>query len=131
VTRWQIKVRSISPEKGTIMLRPKVQDPDGAWVVCRGDFVVLDGNQANAQGLECRWNSPPVYRVADPERVFDPENSSNVFLYRTNVVAEGDVTVESRLDGIESNTLVIRAKRRDCPEAYEPVTAAERALLFE
>jgi hypothetical protein len=131
VVRWQIKVRSISPERGSIFLRPKVQDPDGAWVVCRGDFLVLDGNQANAQGQECRWNNPPVYRVQDPDGVFDRMNSSNLFLLRTNIVAVGDVKVDSVLDGIQSNDLVIRAKRRDCPEAYEPLTAAERALLFE
>jgi hypothetical protein len=131
VSRWQIKVRSIAPEKGTIWLRPKEQDPDGAWVVCRGDFVVFDGNQANAQGQECRWNNSPVYHVSDPDGVFDLENSSNPFLLRTNIVAVGDVRVRSTLDGIESNELVLRAKKSGCPAAYEPITAADRAALFE
>jgi hypothetical protein len=30
------------------MFRPKTQDPDGAWVVCEGDFVVFDGEDEHA-----------------------------------------------------------------------------------
>ena len=133
VTRFDIKVRSIAPCRGSEnldcnMFRPKTQDPDGAWVVCEGDFVVFDGNQANAQGQECRWVTDPVYTVADPDGVMRRLDSSNPFLVRTDVVGRGDVTISAVLDGIQSNprTLLVRAKRNGCPApeaiapSYEP-----------
>jgi hypothetical protein len=123
VTRFDIKVRSIAPCRGSENLdcntfRPKIQDDDGAWVVCEGDFVVFDGNQKNAQGQECRWTNDPVYTIADPDGVLSRLNSSNPFLLRTDVVRRGDVRISAVLDGIESNpqTLVVRAKRNGCPE---------------
>jgi hypothetical protein len=122
VTRFDIKVRSIAPCKGSQNLdcnafRPKTQDPDGAWVVCEGDFVVFDGNQKNAAGQECRWSSNPVYTISDPSGVVQRENSSNPFLVRTEIVGRGDFTVSAVLDGVQSNpaTLVVRSKRTGCP----------------
>jgi hypothetical protein len=129
VTRFDIKVRSIAPCRGSQDLdcntfRPKTQDADGAWVVCRGDFVVFDGNQKNAGGQECKWTRDPVYTVTDPEGVVSRLNSSNPFLVRTDIVGTGDFTVSAVLDGIRSNpdTLVVRAKRNGCP-APETVQA--------
>jgi hypothetical protein len=123
VTRFDIKVRSIAPCRGSVDLdcntfRPKTQDPDGAWVVCEGDFVVFDGNQKNAQGQECRWTLDPVYAIEDPGGVLSRLNSSNPFLLRTDVVGRGDVTISAVLDGVQSNphTLLVRAKRNGCPE---------------
>lgn len=128
VSRFDIKVRSIAPCRGSEDLdcnafRPKTQDPDGAWVVCEGDFVVFDGNQANGQGQECRWISNPVYTVADPGGVVRRLDSSNPFLVRMDILARGDFTVGAVLDGIESNprTLLIRSKRNGCP-APEAIT---------
>jgi hypothetical protein len=129
VTRFDIKVRSIAPCRGSEnldcnMFRPKTQDPDGAWVVCEGDFVVFDGNQANAQGQECRWVNNPVYTVADAAGVTRRLDSSNPFLLRTDIVGRGDFSISAVLDGIESNprTLLVRAKRNGCPapEAIAP-----------
>lgn len=132
VTRFDIKVRSIAPCRGSEdldcnMFRPKTQDADGAWVVCEGDFVVFDGNQANVQGQECRWVSNPVYTVADPGGVVQRLNSSNPFLLRTDIVGRGDFSVGAVLDGIDSNpqTLLVRSKRNGCPapEAIAPGAA--------
>lgn len=129
VTRFDIKVRSIAPCKGSQNLdcntfRPKTQDPDGAWVVCQGDFVVFDGNQKNAAGQECKWVSAPVYTITDPAGIVHRENSSNPFLVRTEITGSGDFTVGAVLDGIQSNpaTLTIRSKRNGCPapEALRP-----------
>jgi hypothetical protein len=127
VVNYRIKVRSIAPcrDPGDLSCstyRPKEQDPDGAWIVCRGDFVVLDSNQANAAGQECKWINDPVYRVEDPDRVFNRLGSSNPFFLRADVANMGDVTVQATLDGIQSNVLVIRAKRGGCaaPEELAP-----------
>jgi hypothetical protein len=115
-------VRSIAPCRGSENLdcnafRPKTQDPDGAWVVCEGDFVVFDGNQANAQGQECRWVDNPVYTIADPGGAVRRLDSSNPFLVRTDIVGRGDFSISAVLDGIESNprTVLVRAKRNGCP----------------
>jgi hypothetical protein len=122
VTRFDIKVRSIAPCRGSQDLdcntfRPKTQDADGAWVVCQGDFVVFDGNQKNASGQECKWSRDPVYTVSDPRGIVSRLNSSNPFLVRTDIVGTGDFTVSAVLDGVTSNpdTLLIRAKRTGCP----------------
>jgi len=130
VTRFDIKVRSIAPCRGSEDLdcntfRPKTQDPDGAWVVCEGDFVVFDGNQANATGQECRWVADPVYTISDPDGVLSRLNSSNPFLVRTDVRTRGDVTITAVLDGVQSNParLLVRAKRNGCP-APETVSAS-------
>lgn len=124
VVNYRIKVRSIAPCHDTSnpdcsTYRPKVQEADGAWLVCRGDFLVLDSNQANAQGQECKWLNDPVYRVQDPAGVFKRLDSTNPFFLRTEINDEGNVTVQATLDGIESNVLVIRAKRNGCPAPEE------------
>ncbi len=133
VTRFDIKVRSIALCRGSEDLdcnafRPKTQDPDGAWVVCEGDFVVFDGNQANAQGQECKWVNNPVYTVDDADGVLSRLNSSNPFLLRTDVVGRGDVRISARLDGVESNpaTLLVRAKRNGCPPGVQMAPGAEQ-----
>lgn len=124
VVNYRIKVRSIAPCRDASDLdcstyRPKVQEPDGAWLVCRGDFLVLDSNQANAQGQECKWVVDPVYRVEDPDRVFNRLGSSNPFFLRTEINDAGDVTVQATLDGVQSNVLLIRARRSGCPAPEE------------
>ncbi|HVR70772.1 MAG TPA: hypothetical protein VMT87_07990 [Vicinamibacteria bacterium] len=133
VTRFDIKVRSIALCRGSEDLdcnafRPKTQDPDGAWVVCEGDFVVFDGNQVNAQGQECKWASNPVYTVDDPDGVLSRLNSSNPFLLRTDVVGRGDVKISAEIDGIGSNpgTLLVRAKRNGCPPGVQMAPGAEQ-----
>ena len=122
VTRFDIKVRSIAPCRGSQNLdcnafRPKTQDDDGAWVVCQGDFVVFDGNQANARGQECKWVNNPVYTVGDPSGIVSRLDSSNPFLVRTDINGSGDFTVSAVLDGVQSNpaTLLVRAKRSGGP----------------
>jgi hypothetical protein len=127
---YRIKVRSIAPCRDTndpscSTYRPKVQDADGAWIVCRGDFLVLDSNQANASGQECKWVADPVYTVQDPEGVFSRLGSSNPFFLRTDIADTGDVTVQGKLDGIESNVLVIRAMRNGCPAPEELAPGVE------
>jgi hypothetical protein len=130
VVNYRIKVRSIAPchdieNPSCSTYRPKVQEPDGAWLVCRGDFLVLDGNQANAQGQECKWINDPVYSVTDPSGVFNRLGSTNPFFLRTDITAEGDVTVYATLDGIQSNVLKIRAKRNGCPAPEELAAGQE------
>ncbi|HEY3120262.1 MAG TPA: hypothetical protein VGL15_06535 [Vicinamibacteria bacterium] len=116
-----MKVRSIqicrpNANPNTIcLLRDKIQDPDGAWVVCRGDFLVFDSDQRNATGDKCKFINLPVWTVRDPDAVLNQLGSTEPFLNRNDVMKAGEVTVSGRIDGIDSNVLRVRSKGNGCP----------------
>jgi hypothetical protein len=83
----------------------KRQDAQGRWIAKRGDFIVFDTTPLNAAGDKCRSNAPPLYRLLDSDRVFAVRNSSNPFLYRVDVVANGEAELVSSVDGIDSAPL--------------------------
>ncbi len=83
----------------------KRQDSQGRWIAKRGDFIVFDTTPLNAAGDKCRSNLPPSYRLLDPERTLVVRNSSNPFLYRVDVVANGESELVSSVDGIDSAPL--------------------------
>jgi hypothetical protein len=121
VATYTVKVRTIqicrpnaNPGKDCL-LRDKIQDPDGAWVVCRGDFVVFDSDQRNATGDKCKFINLPVWSIADPDAVLDQLGSSEPFLNRNDVKKAGELSVSARIDGINSNTLRVRSKGNGCP----------------
>jgi hypothetical protein len=106
-----IKVRSI--DMGNNRYRDPFQDREGYWVVHQGEFVVFDLTQKNASGRECKWVDNPVWDVDDPGYVFILRGSSQPFLLRTDVdKVEGFVTIQARIDGVESNVLRIKVARR-------------------
>jgi hypothetical protein len=63
--------------------------------------------------------------VRDPGRVLNRLGSTNPFFLRADVVETGDVTIQAVLDGIQSNVLVIRAKRNGCPAPEELAAGQE------
>jgi hypothetical protein len=121
VATYFVKVRSIqicrpNANPNTIcLLRDKIQDADGAWVVCRGDFVVFDSDQRNATGDKCKFINLPVWTIRDPDGVLDQLGSTEPFLNRNDVRKTGEVTVSGTIDGIASNVLRVRSKGNGCP----------------
>lgn len=83
----------------------KTQDAAGRWVLHVGDFVVFDTSQYNANGELCQYNAPPKYFLEDPQGVLRVLGSSQPFLYRTDVIAKGEISMYSTIDGINSNNL--------------------------
>jgi hypothetical protein len=88
-------------------LKDKVTDARGRWVARVGDFIVFDTTPLNAAGDKCRSSAPPAYRLLDAGRVFVVRGSSNPFLYRVDVVGQGEVELVSTVDGIDSAPLKV------------------------
>jgi len=70
-----------------------------------GDFVVFDSTQLNALGEKCQWVRDPEYTLEDPSGVLSLRGSSQPFLFRTDVVRKGEITLRSSIDGIDSAVL--------------------------
>jgi hypothetical protein len=87
------------------VLIQKRQDAQGRWIAKRGDFIVFDTTPLNAVGDKCRSDQVPAYRMLDPERAFIVRGSSNPFLFRVDVVANGEVELVSTVDRIDSAPL--------------------------
>jgi hypothetical protein len=121
VATYTVKVRSIqicrpNANPNTIcFLRDKIQEPDGAWIVCRGDFVVFDSDQRNSLGDKCKFINLPVWNVRDPDAILDLLGSSEPFLQRADVKKSGELSVTSSIDGIQANTLRVRSRGNNCP----------------
>jgi hypothetical protein len=88
-------------------LKDKATDAQGRWIAVVGDFIVFDTTPLNAAGDKCRSNTPPRYRMSDPDAAFDPRDSSNPFLFRVDAVRVGEVELVSTADGIDSAPLKI------------------------
>lgn len=107
VVRYTIKVRTI--DTGNFRYRDPFEDEQGRWIVHPGEFVVFDSTQKNAAGEICQWINNPTWIVNDPDRVFNVRGSSQPFLLRTDVMRRGTAQISARIDGIDSNILVIRS----------------------
>jgi hypothetical protein len=121
VATYMVKVRSIQTCRpnanpgANCLLRDKIQDPDGSWVICRGDFVVFDSDQRNATGDKCKFINLPVWRVSDPDDILDVLGSSEPFLLRSDVRKAGELSVTGSIDGVQANVLRVRSKGNSCP----------------
>jgi hypothetical protein len=110
VTSAFIKVRSI--DTGNNRYRDPFQDREGYWVLYKGEFVVFDLTQKNANGGECKWVNNPKWEVDDPGFTFVIRGSSQPFLLRVDVdKEEGFVDVQGTIDGVESNVLKIKVTK--------------------
>ena len=120
VASYSIEVRSIQSPQGEY--RDLVQDPaTGHWIVYQGDFVVFDSDQLNGTGQTCKWVNDPQWFIDGvdlPEQTLHPngvvfrKGSSNAFLLRVDMAAEGEFRVGGRVDGVDSNQLVMESRRR-------------------
>ncbi len=105
-----IKVRSI--DMGGNKYRDAFQDRDGYWVLHKGEFVVFDLTQKNANGGECKWVASPKWEVDDPSFAFIIKGSSQPFLLRADVdKEEGLITVQGTIDGVSSNVLKVKVTK--------------------
>lgn len=91
--------------------RDKFQDAQGRWILHPGDFVVFDSTQLNALGEKCQWVKDPEYNLEDPDHVLSVKGSSQPFLFRTDVVNEGEITLRSTIDGVDSFLLKAISER--------------------
>lgn len=85
--------------------RDKFQDSQGRWILRPGDFVVFDSTQLNANGDKCQWVRDPEYDLSDPAGMLRVRGSSQPFLFRTDVVARGQIELVSTIDGVSSAVL--------------------------
>jgi hypothetical protein len=116
-----VKVRSIESPLGEY--RTIGQDPEtGAWIVYKGDFVVFDSDQRNAAGDKCRWVNDPEWFIdgvktfeglQHPNGIVLVKGSSNPFLLRTDMVGVGSFRVRARVDGVDSNEIVVDSRRKE------------------
>ena len=84
---------------------------------CRGlvdEFVVLDSTQKNGSGELCRVeNYPPTWSIEQTVGVLVPrEGQNNPFLLRLDIGKKGVATVKAKVDGVESNELVLISQPR-------------------
>jgi hypothetical protein len=119
VVAYRVKVRSIESPLGE--LRTIGQDASGAWIVYKGDFVVFDSDQFNSAGEKCKWQSDPEWLIDGVKAVQQSEHqngivfvkgSSNPFLLRTDMVEFGSFRLRARIDGVDSNEIVVDSQRK-------------------
>ncbi len=115
VVRYTIKVRSIDVNGGGgSTFRDPLQDSEGRWVVHVDEFVVLDSTQKNGAGELCKVQSyPPSWSIDQAADVLVPrEGQNNPFLLRMDIRKKGTATVKARVDGVDSNELVLISQPR-------------------
>lgn len=115
VLRYTIKVRSIDVNGGGgSEFRDPLQDSEGRWIVHVDEFVVLDSTQKNGSGELCKVESyPPSWSIQQTADVLIPrEGQNNPFLLRVDIRRKGTSTVKAKVDGVESNELVIISQPR-------------------
>ena len=120
VASYFVKVRSIQGPLGDY--RDIGQDPaTGHWIVYKGDFVVFDSDQRNAAGDKCKWVNDPHWFIDGmdiPEQTLHPngivfrKGSSNPFLLRTDMADDGEFRLMGRVDGVDSNEIIIESRRK-------------------
>lgn len=103
VVRVVLYIYQIRRQDGTY--RDKFQDSRGRWILHPGEFVVFDSTQLNANGDKCRWVRDPQYTLTDPSGVLQVRGSSQPFLFRTDVVRQGEIQLMSSIDGVDSAIL--------------------------
>lgn len=119
VVSYRIKVRSIESPLGE--LRTIGQDGSGAWIVYKGDFVVFDSDQFNSGGEKCKWVTEPewfidgvkaVQQSLHPGGIVFVKGSSQPFLLRTDMMEFGSFRLRARIDGVDSNELLVDSQKK-------------------
>ena len=118
--QYRLKLRSIESPLGEY--RDVGQDPaTGHWIVYKGDFVVFDSDQFNAAGDKCKWVNNPQWFIDGidiPEQTLHPngivfrKGSSNPFLLRVDMADDGEFRLTGRVDGVDSDTMIIESRRK-------------------
>ena len=109
VITFTIGIRSV--DTGGFNYRQPTQNADGEWELFVGEFVVYDGIPRNGAGARCTYVNDPAYNLSDPDGAVNVRGSSNLFLFRTDIVRPGEFTVRAVIDGVDSNVISVIARR--------------------
>jgi hypothetical protein len=114
VVRYTIKVHSIDVNGGGGQdFREPGQDGQGRWVLYVGEFVQFDSTQKNAANQICQTQGLPVWNLGGVNGTIRRRDGlPNPFVMRVDVVATGEGSVSSQVDGVQSNTLPLIVKPR-------------------
>ncbi len=101
-----------SPTRGSGEFREVQKDADGVFRLYVGEYVVVDSTQRNADGQVCLWRKDPVYSWDNFDDMMGIKGSSDPFFFKFEVARPGYAEVTSKMDGVESNELKMRAVKR-------------------
>jgi hypothetical protein len=105
-------LKTVESTHGSQEFRNAVKDANDVFTLYVGEFVVIDSTQRNKAGQVCRWNRNPVYFWDNEDDMMDIRESNEPFFFRFLVANPGFAQVTSKIDGIESNDLKLRAIAR-------------------
>jgi len=102
-------LKSVESPHGSQAFRSPQKDANEVFTLYVGEFVTIDSTQRNRTGQICRWNRNPVYFWDNFDDMMDIRDSTSPFFFRFMVSKPGVAQVTSKIDGIESNDLKMRA----------------------
>ena len=101
-----------TPERGSNQYREAQKDADGVFMLYVGEYVVIDSTPRNVDGQVCRWRKDPFYSWNNDDDMMEVKSSSDPFFFKLLVAAPGYAEVTSRIDGVDSNDVRMRATVR-------------------
>jgi hypothetical protein len=102
-------LKTVESTHGSLVFRDAQKDKDDVFTLYVGEFVTIDSTQRNIAGQVCRWNRTPVYFWDNDDDMMDMRDSDQPFFFRFLVAKPGFAQVTSKIDGIESNDVKMRA----------------------
>jgi len=102
-------LKSVESSHGSQQFRSPAKDANEVFTLYVGEFVTIDSTQRNRAGQVCRWNRNPVYFWDNFDDMMDVRDSPEPFFFRFLVTKPGFAQVTSKIDGIESNDVKMRA----------------------
>jgi hypothetical protein len=102
-------LKTVESSHGSQVFRSPAKDANDVFTLYVGEFVVIDSTQRNRAGQVCRWNRNPVYFWDNEDNMMDIRGSPEPFFFRFLVTKPGFAQVTSKIDGIESNDVKMRA----------------------
>jgi hypothetical protein len=102
-------LKTVETSHGSQVFRSPAKNANEVFTLYVGEFVVIDSTQRNRTGQICRWNRNPVYFWDNFDDMMDIRDSSEPFFFKFLVSKPGVAQVTSKIDGIESNDVMMRA----------------------
>src|SRR5947209_6508799 len=102
-------LKTVESSHGSQEFRNPQKDVNEVFTLYVGEFVTIDSTQRNRTGQICRWNRNPVYFWDNEDNMMEIRDSSEPFFFRFLVTKPGFAQVTSKIDGIESNDVKMRA----------------------
>jgi hypothetical protein len=102
-------LKSVETYHGSQEFRSPQKDNNDVFTVYVGEFVTIDSTQRNQAGQVCRWKRDPIYYWDNFDDMMDIRDSDQPFFFRFLVAQPGVAEVTSKIDGVESNPVYLRA----------------------